>query len=640
MRLLVCLMLAGPAVAEEIVVTGRPLPLPPGAGAFSAVTIDDLSVPSGRLDAALRQVAGLALFRRSDSRSANPTSQGVTLRGLGGNAASRALVLLDGVPMNDPFAGWVAWPALSGVADARVTRGGGLLPGALAGTVELFSGTAPARVELAGGSWGSARAAGALSMAVGEGALSLGGGVDRGNGFRLFEGGAVDQATPYAQGMVAARGVVPLGEGEVQVRLAGHEDRRNRGLDGADSRVRGADASVRFVQRSGWGVEAVVHGQLRDFANRTLVADAARQSAAVTLDQVKTPASGWGGSLELRPAEGLRFGGDWRASEGVTQELFRYQQGVPTRFRRAGGRSLTAGVWAEAEGEIAPELRLVAAGRLDHWRLRGGFVEERVLGGASLLESRAVGRDGWQPTGRAGLVWRPAPAWALRAAGYHSWRLPTLNELYRPFRVGAELTEANAALRPERLWGAEAGVRFAPLSTLSLDVTGYWNRLSGPVANVTLAPGLRRRLNLRALRVWGLEAEARAEMGRFEAAVSGAFADARVDGGTVAPGLSGLRPAQTPRWSASGRVGWTGEGAEARALLRHQSALWDDDLNTRRLRPATTLDLDGAVRLTGLMWLTLAVENATDTRVEVATNGALVERGQPRTVWLGVRWGR
>jgi vitamin B12 transporter len=150
------LLLAAPAAAQqaappEVVVTGRGLPDTPGERAFDVVTIDRARLEAhaaNRLESVLAEVAGLQQFRRSDSRSANPTSQGVTLRGLGGNAASRALLLLDGVPQADPFGGWVAFPAYAPdrLARVRVTRGGGSGyqgPGALAGTVELESAGAP-----------------------------------------------------------------------------------------------------------------------------------------------------------------------------------------------------------------------------------------------------------------------------------------------------------------------------------------------------------------------------------------------------------------------------------------------------------------------------------------------------------------
>src|SRR5512140_1798536 len=77
-------------------------------------------------DDALRQVPGFALFRRSGSRSANPTSQGVSLRGLGASGASRALVLDDGIPLNDPFGGWIYWSSVprESLDRVEVVRGG------------------------------------------------------------------------------------------------------------------------------------------------------------------------------------------------------------------------------------------------------------------------------------------------------------------------------------------------------------------------------------------------------------------------------------------------------------------------------------------------------------------------------------
>src|SRR3954465_1623253 len=143
---LILLLAAAPAVAQEaIVVTGRGLRETAGEAAF-----DEVAIPRERLEGAarpqsvLRERPGFQLFRRSDASSANPTSQGATLRALGGNASSRALILLDGVPQIDPFGGWVSWPAYDPqrLAQVRVRRGGGSGvdgPGALAGTIALES---------------------------------------------------------------------------------------------------------------------------------------------------------------------------------------------------------------------------------------------------------------------------------------------------------------------------------------------------------------------------------------------------------------------------------------------------------------------------------------------------------------------
>ncbi|MFZ1743600.1 MAG: Plug domain-containing protein, partial [Pontixanthobacter sp.] len=125
-----------------IVVTGKGLAETPAVPAYSATELHRdriTSAASGRIEDVLSSVAGFQQFRRSDSRSSNPSAQGVTLRALGGNATSRALVLLDGVPMADPFFGYIPLSAIAPeqLAGIRVTRGGGSGPfgaGALAGT--------------------------------------------------------------------------------------------------------------------------------------------------------------------------------------------------------------------------------------------------------------------------------------------------------------------------------------------------------------------------------------------------------------------------------------------------------------------------------------------------------------------------
>src|SRR3954469_6517195 len=142
----------------EIVVSGRGLDEGIGARAYDGTEIGRARLAhsaSNRLEDVLRDISGFQQFRRSDSRSANPTSQGATLRALGGNASSRALLLLDGVPQTDPFGGWVSWPAYDPerLGEARGTLGGGSGvqgPGALAGTIELQSAT-PAQLSGANG---------------------------------------------------------------------------------------------------------------------------------------------------------------------------------------------------------------------------------------------------------------------------------------------------------------------------------------------------------------------------------------------------------------------------------------------------------------------------------------------------------
>ena len=97
------------------------------ATSVTILSAQDLGATAAfRTDDVLRQVPGFSLFRRTTSRTANPTAQGVSLRGLGASGASRALVLSDGFPLNDPFGGWVYWnraPRVS-IGSVEVASGG------------------------------------------------------------------------------------------------------------------------------------------------------------------------------------------------------------------------------------------------------------------------------------------------------------------------------------------------------------------------------------------------------------------------------------------------------------------------------------------------------------------------------------
>ena len=209
----------------DIVVTGRGLDDSPSDRVADVVTIgrDRITASaSSRLESILSDVAGLQQFRRSDSRSANPTSQGVSLRGIGGNASSRALLVLDGVPQADPFGGWVAFPAYATdrLGRIRVTRGGGsgyFGPGALVGTIELESAAPGGLDPLAGRmSYGSRESIEAQASAalVGDGGFAtLSGAYARGDGFipTVAESrGSIDRPASYEQASGAARAVVGI----------------------------------------------------------------------------------------------------------------------------------------------------------------------------------------------------------------------------------------------------------------------------------------------------------------------------------------------------------------------------------------------------------------------------------------------
>ncbi|HET9511419.1 MAG TPA: TonB-dependent receptor [Sphingomonas sp.] len=679
----VALLLSGtaaiPAVAQdraphpaEVIVIGRGLPARPGDRTADVVSIDADRIQesaSGRLETVLADVAGLQQFRRSDSRSANPTSQGISLRGIGGNASSRALLVLDGVPQADPFGGWVAFPAYATdrIGLIRVTRGGGsgyFGPGALAGTVEIESADPAGQPALAADlSYGSRRSVSAVASGLlvrNDGFATLSAAYGRGDGFipTVAESrGPADRPAPFEQFSVAARSVVALGDRtELQANLSGFADTRERGTAFTRNRSEGADASVRLIGRGPWGWSALAYLQTRAFAAQFASVDAARTVATQTLDQYNTPATGIGGRIEIVPPVGegrdLRAGVDVRRVAGRTQETFTYVAALPTRRRVAGGAALTYGLFADASLTTGPAT-LSLGGRVDRWRLSDGALRETILAtGAPLTNAVASDRTGTEWTGRAGIAVTPVTPVTLRASAYRGWRLPTLNELYRPFRVGADATAANAALAPERLTGIDGGVTLTPGAGVSLTASLFWNRLNGGIANVTAGrgpgnfPGVgfvaangiyRMRQNLEAIRSTGLEIDARWQSGPVLAQASWSRVDPRVIASGAAAALDGLRPAQTPRDLLSASVGWRKGGAAVSTTLRHAARQFEDDQNSRTLAPATTLDGYAAMPLTRALGIELRAENLFDARVEAGISGAtIVERATPRTLWLGL----
>ncbi len=669
------LPIAAAAQTAPIIVIGTPLPQARGEQAYGAIAVarDRLvSDASGHLEDILGDVAGFQQFRRTDSRAANPSTQGATLRALGGNAASRALVLLDGVPQADPFGGFVPWSALAPDRLARVlvTRGGGtgaFGAGAVAGTIALESGgpdDLPTQsVRASGGSFGASDLSGGVVARLSDGFASVHAGWTRGNGYRLItaaQRGPADIPARYDAWNVALRAVAPLSAtAEIQAGALIFDDHRLRGLTGTGSRSRGADANLRLISRGPWSVEALVYVQERGFSSGFVAVDPTRTIVTPTLDQFATPALGLGGKIELRPPTdrtvSLRFGADVRRAEGQTNERFRFLSGSFSRLRRAGGVNTTFGGYAETAASLGP-LTLTGGARADRWRIANGFLTETPIGGGiATLDQRFPDRAGWQPSFRGGATLGLPRSFALRTAAYTGFRIPTLNELYRPFRVGADATAANGSLGLEKLSGVEGGATFARGRT-HLAITVYDNVLRGAIANVSLGtgPGLfpqvgfvasggvfRQRQNVDAIHVRGIEASAQARLGRVGINAAYTYSDARVRASGVAIALNGKRPAQSPVDSGSFTFSYAGSRFDASVTARYVGPRFDDDLEARRLPAALTVDGTIAVQVTSRLHLIARGENLFDEQVVSGITGNGIEDlGTPRTLWLGLRFER
>jgi outer membrane receptor protein involved in Fe transport len=622
------------------------------------------------VDVALREVPAFGLFRRTSSVTANPTAQGVSLRGIGPSGASRSLVLLDGVPLNDPFGGWVTWSAVPKVSlgGAQIVAGGGSSvwgSAALSGVVALESApldteTGEMRVEL--GDFETIRGEAAVTQAAGGGFLRVSAEAFSTEGvYALKESdrGAVDRPLSSEHQTAQVEWAAPVSE-TVSAKVTGRFFNEERGngtaMQANASRAGFASVALAGSPRPGLTWEAVAYAQRQSFESFFSAVNAARSAEAPANDQFEVPATAAGGawSVSWKAGDDSRTtaGVDVRWVEGETREDFFFQAGQFSRRRLAGGKQAFAGVFVHHDRAIGERWRASVDVRVDRWENTDGHLREvdRATGAVVTEQAFAKG-TGTELSPRVGLVWKAAEAVRVRGAVYRAFRVPTLNEYYRPFRVGTVNTLANAALRPETLTGGEIGAELTQ-GAVTLEATGFWNEIEDAVGNVTLSttPGAttRQRQNLDTVRVRGAELSAGWRLGETVALrASYLWSDSEVTEARAQASLVGKRLAQAPEHKATASVTWSApQQVKVRALVRYTGEQFEDDENRLVLGEAVTADVlverafGGRAGGRGgrTLMVFAAVENVFDAEVETSRSAAgLVSYDGPRWVRGGVR---
>jgi outer membrane receptor protein involved in Fe transport len=658
---------AAPPV-EQVIVTAARLPPAAAEAAFSTVRLGERDLArSQRVDEAVSQTPGVSLFRRTSSLSANPTTQGITLRAIAPSGAGRALVTLDGVPPNDPFGGWVIWSQLApeSLTGIDIVRGAGAGPygaGALTGVIGLKERDAGVAADVSVGELGSQRASAAAVSTLGRLEFMGAASYDKSDGYVPVRGpkqGAADTKTDLEAKSISGRVDMATGLGLLSLRGGFFEEDRGAGLAGARANASGNVFSATLVQAPrgqalGWKLQA--WRRTSDLFNSSVAVAADRSGTTPANSQDKTPATGWGLNGAVRKKVGdleWELGADARLNDGEERERYSYSGGTYTRNRVAGGKTSVVGAYGDGSWTTGPWL--VAGGlRLDHWENTDGFrVERNALTGAVLLDQRPADRDGEVVSGRLGVTRKIGDGATARIAGYTGFRPASLNELYRPFRVGNDVTEANAGLKPERLQGLEAGVSHKGAKGL-IEATAFWNRIDDPIVNVTLGAGpgtfpiggfipaggvLRQRQNAGTIDAVGFEGRAERTIGAVTLTSALSVTDARLDGGSTAPQLTGKRPAQAPVWSAT--AGLSADLTETLMLatdLTWEGKRFEDDLNSRVLDPAWRLDARLDWRVKPLVTVYVAGDNLLDAEIQTSrTADGVAGYAVPRIVRVGLR---
>ncbi len=563
----------------------------------SVVVLDRKEVANAAtIDDALRQVPGFTLFRRTGSRTANPTSQGVSLRGIGASGASRAVVLDDGIPLNDPFGGWIYWGRVQqeSLERVEVLRGGAsdlYGSGAMGGVVQFVRRREANAVEaeVSAGSQGT----GTASVYAAWPHLRIAAGWLTTDGYVLVpaeQRGAVDR---QAGGRHTLIDVTAL-QGPFFLRASRYAESRDNGtpLQTNDSFLR--QLALGF-DRNALSLRAYASHQ--DYRQIFSAISNDRSTERLTVDQ-RVPSRSAGGSVQWSMVAGRHhaflFGGEYRDVHGTSDELQYAANGKVTHVENGGAQQIAG---AFAEDVIAPtdRLAITATLRVDSWR------------GHELATSP-----------RLSMIYRAPGDLALTATAYRAFRAPTLNELYRGFRAGNVLTLANAELTPEHLQAVETGVRWRWLRA-----TLFSMRMDDTIANVTLSatPSLitRQRRNAGASRSRGAELEGEWRLPRGMRLTAGYL--------LTSTAVNGKRIPQVPRHQAT--VQWMVSSIGVRT--RWASKQFDDDLNQFPLRSCIVTDL-----FAERGWFFVSVENVFNRRVEAGAT-PVITLGQTRAVRAGVR---
>jgi outer membrane receptor protein involved in Fe transport len=580
----------------------------------STVIIDrDAIQNSGALalDDTLRQVPGFTLFRRSGSINSNPTTQGVSLRGVGASGASRALVMNDGLPLNDPFGGWIYWARVprASVTSIDVVRGGvSDLYGsdAIGGVINVHN-AHPTESSLSletsianrttpfGSAVGSLRKGDWVGTLAGEG-FSTDGYVP----VPLEERGAVDFFATSEHRTADANLERLFGRaGRAFIRGTYYGESRDNGkIDEKNSaNIRQLSTGVDWQSDLGnFGVR--LFGGTEGLRQNFFAVADDRSSEHITRDQF-VPVQQIGLSGQWSRTAGTRqtllAGIDSRWVEGESAELAFTAGPSATSFLRNGGRQQTVGIFGEDIVRLTSRMLVTLSGRVDRWNNADGFSSTQpLIAGGTPASTQFQDRDEVAFSPRVSTVIRASERVTLHATVYRSFRAPTLNELYRSFRVGSVLTLANPLLTAEHLTGGETGVGLRLSERVNLRSTFFWNVIDGPVANVTqsVTPQLitRQRGNLGSTGSRGIEIETEARLtSSFMVSGGYQFADATVLEAN-GPSQDKLLP-QVPRHEFTFQALYATAKFPTIALQgRYQSEQFDDDLNLLRLEPFFTMD--------------------------------------------------
>lgn len=611
------------------------------------------ATPAQSLDDVLRTVPSLNLTT-SASYQQHPTSNEISIRGLGSN---RALVLLDGVPLNHPFSGFVQWMRIpmETVERVEVVRGGGSsLWGnyAMGGVINIIT-RVPKRTELAidagAGSYGTRR----LNV---YGALVTSDAMNWDINFNSFDTDGYNRTPEELRTALDvpvefhARNLQLAGHFRVDPTLTGytrinlHSNHQVLGTALGKNRQDEIDLAGGLTKKLGAGSDLTATAFYTNSRFRTdnTTPDETRSSEFVS-NLHRTPVHDYGGSLQWTTRLGAAvptvvLGADYHLIDGEDQAAIFDTADVQSRTDIGRGKQRLVGVFAQASVLPVDKLEVLASAREERIRNFDGF--DGNPGGRGPVPDRTD--SAFSP--RLSTRYELSDEWALRAAAYKAFRTPNLDSLYRSFAANGFVALPNSALKPERLRGAELGFDFIT-PQIRTQVTAFYNQIRDLITSRSLSfaetpPGFffaQQNINAGRSRSRGIEAEADWRLdARWSVQAGFARILAEITENSADPSSVGQQLKGQPKNRLSASALYKGNGFKSGARIRYASrhssstGLYEDAY--------TIVDWSGSLDLSKNFELFANVENLLDRRyIGENTGFAPPQLGTPRSLSVGVR---
>jgi outer membrane receptor protein involved in Fe transport len=610
------------------------------------------------LDGKIRQIPGLELFRRSSSLVANPTSQGISLRGLGSTSASRTLLTEDDVPLNDPLGGWIHWqeqPELA-IDSVELVRGGASdLYGssAIGGVINVIPARPTAmRGELRSlyGGEGTYDSSMLVQNKFGPWGLLGVAGILGTNGYiqqAPSQRGPIDVESKVHSQNALALAEYTHGPLRLFARGSGFNESRHNGTPYQMNATR----LVRYAAGADWkgphsgSLIARVYGSdqryRQTFSNIANTPNAAYPQCNFRCGEAPT-------RFSYIPDNELGAAAHWNQPLGAGLVVIAGAEVHDVRIwdreqTYGSGATLTnlhdhqrdSAAWGEAMW-VHDAWTVTASGRMD-WFLNydGHLVNWNGIAWVpNSTQPSQFDEHIFNP--RLGISRRLSEHWALSASGFRAYRAPTPSELYRSTQVGNKLTKPNGSLLSERATGWETGVA-TQWRWGTVRVSYFDTEVNRPIVAVTINPNsspiLLVRENLGQIESRGVSLDYEVALRSWLHADGGyQYANATVTRGPIDVG------------------NWIPEVARNMAtlnvrasrpklgLLSVQSRMsgiqYDDDANAFLLHGYFQLDVYGSHDLGRRVELFAAGENLLNRTIEVSKTPSTT-LGQPRTARFG-----